>query len=55
MAHGDITRMEWKVTIERPNGFGRYVEWAQTEQRVSELRARYNVVSVEWAEHVLDF
>jgi len=54
MAHGDITRQEYKVRIRTDLGTI-ITEWALTEERVEVLRTKYNVVSVEWTTHVLDY
>jgi hypothetical protein len=54
MAHGDITRMEYKVTIRTSLGNLR-TEWRGTEAEVAADRAKFDVVDVEYTTHVLDF
>ena len=55
MAVRRVTCMEYKVTIERPNNWGRYIEWRATLDAAEAMRETYNVISIEYSEHLLDY
>lgn len=54
MAHGDITREEYRVRIRTTLGNVR-TEWARDLDRVAYLRERWDVVDVELVTRALDY
>lgn len=58
MAHGDITRQEWKVVYNRAGGFGQGVEWFSKREDIDTswiVRKGLEIVSISFETHVLDF
>lgn len=53
-AHGSQKRIEWKVTIRTSLGTLR-TEWRTSQEAAEALREQYDVVSIEQAEHALDY
>ena len=54
MAHGDTTRMEYRIRIRTSLGNIR-TEWRTDAAQAEALRDRFDVVSIERVERVLDF
>ena len=52
--HGSQTRTEWRVTIRTSLGTLR-TEWRLTKEAAEALGRKYDVVTIEQAEHVLDY
>jgi hypothetical protein len=58
MAHGDITRQDWKVVYNRARGFGQAVEWFQNRENIDSswiVRKGLEIVSISLETHVLDY